>query len=168
MKKRTFPHIPKSTKSIELGDLWSIPLDKGEFACGRVVGYSKFEGKQQLTTFLAGLLDWISDKPPTAESIAGSKTLIQGRAHIKTILLTGGCIKGNRLLELDDISPEFFIEYPHNTYASVFRGIEEIRIATPEDIQKFPTLSTFGSLYMREYAKELLQRRPNMPLEPNR
>jgi hypothetical protein len=158
MKTRTFPHVPKSSKSLEIGDFWSIPIDGGQFACGRVLGRWPVGWKASLRGFFAGLLDWVSDAPPTAAAIAGAPTLIQGGAHIKTILTTGGAILGNRPLEIASISPQLFIEYPDNRLAHVFRGMEQIRVASKEDVRTLPTLSTFGFMFMREYANHHLRR----------
>jgi hypothetical protein len=157
MNARVFPYVPKSSKSLEMGDFWSIPLDDGYFACGRVLGRWPVGWKASLRGFFAGLLDWVSDAPPTAATIAGATTLIQGGAHIKTILATGGAILGNRLLEVDSISPQLFIEYPNNRQAHVFRGVEQIRVASEEDVRTLPTLSTFGFMFMREYANHHLR-----------
>ena len=158
MKDRTFPHIPKSSKSLEPGDFWSIPLDGGRFACGRVIGRWPASWRGSQRGFFAGLLDWVSDMPPTALGIAGAGTLVQGGAHIKTILATGGFILGNRSLEIDSISPQLFIEYPDNCQAYVFRGMEQIRVASEEDVRRLPKLSTFGFMFMREYANHHLPR----------
>jgi hypothetical protein len=158
MEERTFPHVPKSSKSLELGDFWSIPLDCGRFACGRVIGRWPVGWRGSHRAFLAGLVDWVFDSPPTTKAIAGAPTLIQGGAHIKTILATGGSILGNRPLEMDGISPQLFIEYPDNRQAHVFRGMDSIRVASEEDIRTLPKLSTFGFMFMREYANAHLRR----------
>ena len=76
VKEREFPYVPKSTKGLRLGDFWAIPLDGGEFACGRVLAFDHRKGKQDLRGFLAGLLHWVSDSPPTFDSIAGAQTVI--------------------------------------------------------------------------------------------
>ncbi|MDQ3817609.1 MAG: immunity 26/phosphotriesterase HocA family protein [Acidobacteriota bacterium] len=168
MKGRNFPHIPKTTKTLLPGDFWSIPLDDGQFACGRVIGYCRLDGKQQLKLFFAGLLDWVSDMPPTSAAIAGAATCMQGGAHLQTILITGGTILGNRPLELDGIQPEYFIEYPDNMTPTVFLGMESIRVATPKDIQTLPTLSIFGNLAMWHFANECLRRKPNKGMNRTR
>lgn len=159
MKSRSFPFVPKSSKNLELGDFWSIPLDDGCFGCGRVVGHWPSDWKGSFRGFFAGLLDWVSSSPPTAVAIAGAPALIQGGAHIKTIIATGGVILGNRPLESDGITPHLFIEYPDNRKAYVFRGMEQIRVASEEDVRALPMLNTFGFMYMREYANEHLRRR---------
>jgi hypothetical protein len=159
MKERRFPHVPKSSASLELGDFWSIPLNGDRFACGRVIDRwpSGFKGAQR--GFFAGLLDWVSDKPPTVADIAGAQTLIQGGVHLKVIILTGGAILGNRPLELDGITPQLFIEYPNNREAHVYRGMQPIHVASKEEIRTLPTLSIFGFLFMREYGNHHLQTR---------
>jgi hypothetical protein len=155
MKERTFPHIPKSSKSLEIGDFWSIPLNDGRFACGRVLGKWPDGWKGSLRGFFAGLLDWVSDSPPTTTTIAGAQTLEQGGAHIKTILATGGSILGNRPLEMDGISPKLFIEFPDNQTAYIFRGLEKVRIATEEESQTLPRVSIFGFRYLPNRANYL-------------
>jgi hypothetical protein len=153
MIKRTFPHVPKSSKTLEIGDFWSIPLGDGRFACGRVIGRWLLGRRGSRSGFLAGVLDWVSDSPPTNAAIAGAPTLIQGGAHIKTILATGGSILGNRPLELDNIRPQLFIAHPDNRTAHVFQGLEQIRVASDEDVRALPRMSTFGFMAMRQYAK---------------
>jgi hypothetical protein len=152
MKGRMFPHIPKSSKTLEPGDFWSIPLNDGRFACGRVVARWPADWRGSQRGFFAGLLDWVSDSPPTATAIAGAGTLIQGGAHIKTIVATGGAILGNRPLEMDGIGPKSFIEFPDNKHAHVFRGMEQFRVASDEECRTLPRLNTFGFMFMREYA----------------
>jgi hypothetical protein len=155
MIKRKFPFIPKSSVMLELGDFWSIPLDCGLYACGRVIGRWPKEYKGSRTGFLAGLLDWSSKKPPTKKSIAGAPTIEQGGAHIKSILLTGGEILENRSLELDNISPELFIEYPDNKQAYLYQGLLPIRLATKEEIKKYSSVPIFGFLYLKGRANIL-------------
>lgn len=53
--------------------------------------------------FLAGLMDWSGDEPPTAQAIAGHKLLEQGRTHVAAITDTGSKILGQRDLELDGL-----------------------------------------------------------------
>ena len=160
MKERQFPNIPKSTKGLRLGDFWAIPLDGGEFACGRVIALDIRSGKQDLRTFLAGLLDWVSDSPPTFEAIAGAQTVKQGGAHIRTILATGGSILGNRPLELDGITPALALSCAGGPHCEVLRGFESVRNATKQDIESLPVFSTFGFMVMRNFANSKLRRKP--------
>jgi hypothetical protein len=155
MSKRKFPFIPKSSVMLEPGDFWSIPLDCGLFACGRVIGHWPKNYKGSRSGFLAGLLDWSSNKPPSEKSIAGATTKEQGGLHLKTILLTGGEILGNRSLELDKIFPQFFIEYPDNREAYLYEGLRPIRPATIEEIKKYSKLNIFGFLYLKDRANFL-------------
>jgi hypothetical protein len=100
--------------------------------------------RQKLRLFLAGLLDWVSYEPPTFDSIAGARTVIQGRAHLRTILETGGSILGNRPLELDGIEPQLFLNSAGRSHVLVLRGFDPIRRATQYDIRTIPVLPTFG------------------------
>jgi hypothetical protein len=84
--------------------------------------------------------------------------VIQGGAHIKTILATGGAILGSRALELDGITPQLFIEFPDNRTAYVFRGMEQLHVASEEETRTLPKLSSFGFMFMREYAVHHLRR----------
>lgn len=154
MSGRTFPFVPKSNKSLEPGDFWSIPLQSGRYACGRVIGRWP-EGKGSRTGFLGGLLDWSSDAPPTEESIAGAVTVEQGGVHIKAILTTGGEIIGHRALELDDIDEWRFIETPDNKTPHLYRGLTPLRPATEEEQQRYPILPIFGYQYMEARANTL-------------
>jgi hypothetical protein len=160
VKDRVFPHVPKSTKSLQLGDFWAIPLDGGQFACGRVLAFDNSTGKQYLRMFLAGLLGWVSDASPTFDSIAGSQPVIQGGAHIRTILATGGSILGNRPLELDGITPALALCSAGGSYCRVMRGFEVVRSATKQDIESLPVFQSFGFMVMRNYANAKLRRNP--------
>jgi hypothetical protein len=155
MSHRTFPFVPKSSVKLEPGDFWAIPVDGGLFACGRVIDFWPKDYKGSKTGFLAGLMDWSSEQPPSVESIAGVQTIQQGGAHYKSIILTGGEILGNRSLELDGISPQTFIEYPDNKTAYIYSGLKPIRPAKPEEVKKYPTVSIFGYLYLKERANYL-------------
>jgi len=56
--------------------------------------------------FVAGLMAWVGDEPPTAGALAGCKVLDQGHAHIKTIVHTGSQILGWRDLDEDGLAAE--------------------------------------------------------------
>src|SRR6056297_278432 len=155
MSQRKFPFVPKSSVKLKPGDFWSIPVDGSLYACGRVVDLWPSDYKGSRTGFLAGLLDWSSKQQPTEESIAGAQTIQQGGVHYKTILITGGEILGNRSLELDDISPQLFIEYPDNKTPYIYKGLHPVRPAKPEEVEQYSTVSIFGHQYLSERANYL-------------
>ncbi len=93
--------------------------------------------------FLAAVLDWHGDAPPTGESIAGAKCLDQGQVHLKAITETGGCILGYRSLELDNIEPWEFRGAMFHVNSFVHRGLEPVRPQQPTD-RRLPVLSTWG------------------------
>jgi hypothetical protein len=53
--------------------------------------------------FVAGLLDWLGDKPPTADDIAGARLLEIANAHVRLIQQDGGAILGHRPLYTDEL-----------------------------------------------------------------
>ena len=80
-----YPFVPKSNRWLEAGQFWAVPLSDGRFACGRVLDVPReldLHVPVARTMFLAGLLDWVGDTPPTAAAIAGAGLLAHGlRAH---------------------------------------------------------------------------------------
>jgi hypothetical protein len=110
-----YPFIPKSNAYLRAGQFWAIPLSDGRFACGRVIIATSRIGPR--VGFVAGLMDWVSREPPTAEAIAGRGVLDQGHAHIKTILHTGGAILGFRDLDEDGLLAD---PDPGSTYGFKF------------------------------------------------
>ena len=141
-----YPFIPKSTAYLKPGHFWSIPLEKGGFACGRVVELAFDEnGKQDSRIFLAGLIDWTDDEPPTTESIANCKFIEQGEVHIKTICENNGEIHGFRSLEEDNLEPQLFLSQAGGgRFCYVQKGYKILRQATAEEQKLYPVLSTWG------------------------
>ncbi|MFJ7953907.1 Imm26 family immunity protein [Lysinibacillus sp. NPDC096418] len=158
--KINYPFKPKSNKKLIPGQFWAIPLHNGMFACGRVIQVTGEYSAPPTRTFLAGLMDWIESVPPTSEAIAGSKTLIQGVAHINCIYETGlGCmITGYRPLELDSIEPNYFRSQTsyQPEYCKLMKGLEEIRPITKEEWEKCETLGIWGMDYIRVLAESKL------------
>ena len=88
------PFAPKSTAHMKPGQYWSLPLSRGRFGCGVVLALVQREGKADTRIFLAGLLDWIGDTPPTDNAIANRTVIAERFAHIKMIQMTGGELIG--------------------------------------------------------------------------
>ena len=139
----TYPFVPHSTSSLVPGQFWAIPLSDGSFGCGRVIETKAPASRGARVSFLAGILDWHADVPPTAETIAGATCLDQGNAHLKVITESGGCILGHRPLESDNIEPWEFrgAEFHVNSY--MFKGLRPVRPQGPAD-KRLPVLSTWG------------------------
>jgi len=99
---KAYPFVPKSTAHLVAGQFWAIPLNDGKWACGRVLAGSAGGGPGSRTMFVAGLMDWVGDRPPTEESIGVSRVLEVGRVHLRTIAGTGSQILGHLPLSPDD------------------------------------------------------------------
>jgi hypothetical protein len=96
------------------------------------------------TLFLAGVLEWSGEVPPTSASIAGARTLGQGQAHIVTIQRSGGQILGNRPLELDGIQADLFLGSAAGPDVLLQRGLDVIGRASADQKKTIPVLSTWG------------------------
>ena len=139
----TYPHVPRSTTALLPGQFWAIPLSDGSFGCGRVIELKESGAVGARVSFLAAVMDWHGDTPPTPDNIAGAKCLAQGEAHLKAITETGGAILGHSPLELDNIEPWEFrgAEFHVNSY--MHKGMQPARLQQPAD-KCLPVLSTWG------------------------
>ena len=95
-----YPFVPKSNAHLTPGQLWSIPLSDGRFACGLVLAIDRGASYGAKTQFVGGLVDWVGDAPPTAEAIHGRRVLEAGKAHVRVI----ACPNGGGVVD-DDIAP---------------------------------------------------------------
>jgi hypothetical protein len=165
-KAITYPFEPKSITYLRAGQFWAVPLSDGRFGCGRVLyvpSRSDPEPSLYLNTrvFLAGLMDWSGDEPPTAAAIAGHKLLDQGRAHAVTITDTGSKILGQRDLELDALSG--LLEVSHRAGGTVwlYQGGTRLRPATKQERETLPVMSVWGRRFIVRLAeKHLVRRQP--------
>src|SRR5262245_24137655 len=99
----SYPLTPKTNAHLRPGQFWSIPMSDGRFGCGRVLRADTGRQIGGRTRFIGAILDWVGDSPPSSESIAGSRVLAIGNAHVRLISFGGGAILGERLLALDGI-----------------------------------------------------------------
>jgi hypothetical protein len=53
--------------------------------------------------FVAGLMNWLGDRPPTADTIGGARLLEFANAHVRMIQHDGGAILDKRPLSADAI-----------------------------------------------------------------
>jgi hypothetical protein len=155
--KIIYPFVPKSNAGLVPGQFWSIPLSNGRFACGRVIQLlpesTKYPGSTKI--FLAGLMDWIGNEPPTEQTIAGHKTTAQAAAHIVTILDNGGKIDGWRDLSLDEISTNYSLSQSMASPAqNVVQGFITLRPANQLDAN-LDTFSSWGRGFIKLLAEKL-------------
>jgi hypothetical protein len=139
---------------MQVGQFWSIPLDECWFACGRVLQLNEVNGKRHTRLFLAGLMDWIGNAPPTFESISGAGIVSHGAAHVKTISANEGQILGCRELSLDGI------EIPETVEATELRrGFHVVGLATREQRASLTLFTTWGFEVIVLLAERLLRER---------
>jgi hypothetical protein len=66
---RSFPFAPRSTQSLEPGDLIAVPCEPSGWACLQVIDVRR-SGPGARTTFVAGVLPWRGDGPPTRQAVS--------------------------------------------------------------------------------------------------
>jgi hypothetical protein len=138
-----YPLIPKSTSALIPGQYWALPLSDGSFGCGRVIQLMPAGTTGSRVTFLAGVLDWHGGTLPTVTAISGASCLAQGAAHVRSIVLSGGCLLGWRELAADGIEPWLFRGAEHWRNSVVQQGFAPIRPQTPDDVA-LPVYETWG------------------------
>ena len=95
--------VPKSTKFLERGHFWAIPLANGKFGAGCVVGQHMHEGKPHSRIFIAGVIAWHGNAQPLASQLFGRGIYAHAFAHIKAITSSGGSILGKAHLQFGDL-----------------------------------------------------------------
>jgi hypothetical protein len=146
-KAITYPLEPKSIICLRAGQFWAVPLSDGRFRCGRVLyvpSSSDPEPSLYLNIFLAGLMDWSGDGPPTADAIAGYNLLDLVRAHVAAITDTGSKILGQSELELDGLSGLLQVSHRGGGTVWLYEGGRCLRAATGRERQTLPVMSTWG------------------------
>jgi hypothetical protein len=107
---RKFPLVPKSTRFLQPGDFWAIPLSDGTYGCGIVLELAPLTIPSGSRAFLGALSSWHGDSPPSTDALAGQRCLEQGVMHILAITQTGGAILGNRPLKADGLELWLFAD----------------------------------------------------------
>jgi hypothetical protein len=141
-----YPFVPKSNRYLEAGQYWAVPLSDGRFACGRLLDVPRVTDPHVPVSrmlFLAGLLDWVGDTPPTSRAIEGASLMAQGFAHIKAITTTGAAILGQRDLDADEIVPALWRSHEAGGTVWIYEGARRLRPATSAD-RELPVMSTWG------------------------
>ncbi len=147
-----YPFEPKSTRWLLAGQFWAVPLSDGTFGCGRIIEIPGTKSKSSRVEFLAGVLDWHSRVPPSAETIAGAACLMQGSSHVLAITRSGGKVLGIRDLKADAIEPWLFRGAEFSKNSVVMKGLAPVRPQNPGD-DALPILSTWGYEVPRRIAE---------------
>lgn len=88
MPDRSFPFSPRSTATLEVGDLIAVPREASGWACLQVVDLSR-RGPGARTTFVAGVLPWRGEDPPTRDDVSGLGVTQPGLVSVE-IFTQGG------------------------------------------------------------------------------
>ena len=93
---RSFPLTPRSVVGLEIGDFWTVELPSGGLGVLQVRDVKR-SGSGARTSFVAGVIDWRGDTPPTGADLAGRAVLAQGLTVIEVFTLGGAVVLGNTL-----------------------------------------------------------------------
>jgi hypothetical protein len=138
----TYPLIPKTTAHLRPGQFWSIPMADGRFGCGRVLRTETGRASGGRTRFIAAILDWVGDSPPSSDAIAGSPVLKVGNAHVRLVSFGGGAILGERPLALDGIEPPATVDTYWGDGYAVARAEQRFIAGDPQPTSDFRQVSS--------------------------
>ena len=139
-----YPFIPKSTAYLQEGQIISVPISNGRFACGRVLQLLVENGKRDKVQFIVGLMDWSGEQPPNSEAISGAKILKHGQAHIKTVKECGAQIVDFRLLESDGLEVPLSLDQAPSKNCKLRQGFNILGGASKEQQESLKVFSTWG------------------------
>lgn len=88
MAGRSFPFSPRSTQLLEPGDLIAVPCEPSGWACLQVIDVRR-TGPGARTSFVAGVLPWRGDVPPTRQAVSGLAAREQGLVPVE-VFTEGG------------------------------------------------------------------------------
>lgn len=118
MSDRSFPFSPRSTATLEVGDLIAVPREPSGWACLQVADLNR-RGPGARTTFVAGVLPWRGEEPPTRDDVIGLGSLEQGLVSVE-IFTEGGLRVVDRGEVVPNLSPSNFRSYEVGTVHKVW------------------------------------------------
>jgi hypothetical protein len=154
-----YPFKPKSNSKLKPGHFWPIRLSNGNFGCGIVLDIPNDKMERDTRSFYVGLLDWVGNTKPTANSLESTALTIldQGNAHIKTITIQEEEIIGFIDLEKNNLKIDLVVSnlvYSASSY--VLKGFQIIRKSTFQDHEVLKNNSTWGYEVIIKMANRLL------------
>ncbi|GAA1580932.1 immunity 26/phosphotriesterase HocA family protein [Kribbella hippodromi] len=151
-----YPFVPRSNAYLLPGHIWGIPLRDGRSACGVVVAVPTAEeaphGAINSRTFVAGLLDWVGDEPPTPAAVDESPLLNWGYGHIKLIGANGGSILGRRSPVHDREGALLAVSHRMGGTVGLYRAGRMLRLATADEARDLPVIGTWGGGFIAAIA----------------
>jgi hypothetical protein len=95
-----------SLEALHVGDLISVPCEPSGWACLQVVGLKR-EGAGARASFVAGVLPWRGDSPPTRDDVEGLAATEQGLVHIQLFTAGGLQVVDNAQVVPTDLPSNF-------------------------------------------------------------
>jgi len=148
-----YPFVPKSTAYLKEGQIISIPLSDGSYACGRILQLKVDGEKRDSRMFIAGLMDWHGSEMPCSEAISGAKILAHGQVHVKTVKECGAEIVGERDLGEDNIQIPLSLDQSPGRNCRLRRGYDLLDMASDMEQSTLQVFSTWGYKVMKNLAE---------------
>ena len=101
--KRTFPHSPRSTATVELGDLIPTELSDGDWGCLQVTDLKR-TGPSSRSSLVVGVLPWVGKAHPRAADVEGLAVIQQGLVGIDLFTKGSAVITANAALVDSDLT----------------------------------------------------------------
>ncbi len=90
-QQRVYPLAPTSATALTIGDLIPVQGATGTWACLQVLELAPRKRK----TFIAGLLDWRGDQPPSPDDVTSAAPLRRALTGIEVFTEGGLTVTGN-------------------------------------------------------------------------
>ena len=107
MPDRTFPFSPRSTASLEVGDLIAVPGEASDWGCLQVVDVRRV-GPGSRTTFIAGVLPWRGQSAPMRDDVAGLAAIENGLVPVELFTKGGLQVVDHSELAASDLPSSFW------------------------------------------------------------
>lgn len=106
MTDRTFPLSPRSTAALEVGDLIAVPCEPSGWVCLQVVDLQR-GGAGSRTTFVAGVLPWRGQAPPSRDDVAGIGAIEHGLVPVDVFTQGGLQVVDNSEIAVTTLPSNF-------------------------------------------------------------
>jgi len=154
-----YPFVPRSNTHLKAGHYWPIALSNGRYSAGVVVAVPTKEqaplGATSLKSFVAGLLAWSGEAPPTDADLRDAKLLAWGGAHVKMVALDGGQITGRVERPLNQIRK---LSHRMGGTVWVYTNGMQIAPATDSDRTELPIMGVWGFQFASVLAERVFVR----------
>ena len=149
MTERHYPYVPRQANQLRAGELWSIALEDGRYACGVVLDPVPLSPHNQEPMgnglIVVGLMDWVGELTPTVDEIEPiSRVLRQAYGAATTISRDGGEIVGCRDLAANPVELDEMVSHRGGGPVWILSAGRRVREATEKERVSLRILGGLG------------------------